>query len=179
MTHNYSGSNIPLNDNNPHMPSGRRDLVGMIFPIENSPEGDTRNCTVIRDLSNGLSGMEPKLVPMIPTESNEMWGQQRIDEVKEYLKLDLAKNENRIQVAEYCGFKEDWDLKSNDLKQNAEKYGSTVAGDRFSVCVELREFYTLLRKKGDKFKWFISSIEGKHGAVGWSSLLLGRPYPYP
>eukprot|EP00956_Cyclotella_meneghiniana_P008132 scaffold10818_cov22-Cyclotella_meneghiniana.AAC.2 len=27
MTHNYSGSKIPLNDDNPHMPSGRRDLV--------------------------------------------------------------------------------------------------------------------------------------------------------
>eukprot|EP00956_Cyclotella_meneghiniana_P013616 scaffold19773_cov43-Cyclotella_meneghiniana.AAC.3 len=72
MTHNYSGSKIPLNDDNPHMLSGRRDLVGMMFSMENSPEGKTRNFTVIRDLSNGLSGMEPKLVPMIPTESNEM-----------------------------------------------------------------------------------------------------------
>ena len=176
MTHNYSGSKIPLNEDNPHMPSGRRDLVGMMFPMESPPEGNTRNCTVVRDLSNGLSGMEPKLVPIIPTESNEMWGQQRIDEVKEYLKLDLAKNENRIKVAEYCGFKGDWELKSIDLIKNAEKYGSIVAGGRVSVCVELREFYAMLRKKSDKFKWFISSIEGKHGAVGWSSLLLGRSF---
>ena len=178
MCHNYSASAIELKKENTHMPVARKDWVAQMLPIEKPTRGYEENCVPLRALTDKPSDEKRKLLPLTPVDCDEDWGEVYIRDMKEILLLDLAKPDNMDTVAEHYNIGEAWNSIKSDFETNEfeGKYTEDMLGNGGSLLMshQLRRFYTLLHQNVSNKRWMASTIEGKHGFVGVSSLLIGQ-----
>lgn len=182
MCHNYGDSKIRLLKENTHMRDARKDMVAFMLPIETPGESTRRNCVALRDLMGrdsgrvGTGGKNNSLLPLTPVDASKDWGEIYIAGMKDMLLLDLTKDDNQDRVADFYGCKQEWDNMKRNFESDYDTYPNSMRSEGEVVLIthRLKQFYQMIQKSNYKKKWMASSIEGKHGFVGISSLLIGK-----